>query len=373
MARNKETKNRNTGGQSSSSTVSNNKKPSTNANENVEECKTEAITIPVTTSSIDITESPEKNNNMDTEVVLFSIFDSTECRFSPTYTTKWIESKHQTLLEVDECTREDTIFIKRVCRDLTRPIKFNSLITCTNESLLPLLAKGKWINDEVVNSMMKILNYKHSVHTYPKKVYFAQTSLYHYLTDKNSNKFDSTGTPVKYPPDSKGFSSYDKIVIPLNHNNKHWSMCVIEPQTKLIYHIDSLQSDIRDETVKKHIQKYIQYEMKKSFLGHIDGGYLLLMKEWKVMFPPSISKKDIPQQIEAAGDCAIFTILFAEAFGFQSSLSSINQHIIDSTEFRMKLCKLILAFQQDIPIVIQSDEDESVVENITEKVSVRQC
>ena len=92
------------------------------------------------------------------------------------------------------------------------------------------------------------------------------------------------------------------------------------------------------------------------------------MKEWKVIFPPSISKKDIPQQISAAGDCAIFTILLAEALGFQTSLSSITQHIIDSAEFRMKPCKLLLSFKQDIPIVIQSDEDESDGENITEKV-----
>ena len=76
-------------------------------------------------------------------------------------------------------------------------------------------------------------------------------------------------------------------------------------------------------------------------------------------------ERDIPQQVVNGGDCGLFTILFAKAFGFQLGSTKITQHIIDSSMFRMKICKLLLCFKQDIPIVIHS---EDIIDNSIEKV-----
>jgi hypothetical protein len=121
---------------------------------------------------IDISESPEKSNSTDQDITYYDILEDNECPFNSIYTTSWITAKYSSLMQLCECTLQDSAFIRRVCHNDNRPIKFNSLITCVNQSLQSLLVPKMFINDEVVNSMMKILNYKHSVHEYSRNVFF---------------------------------------------------------------------------------------------------------------------------------------------------------------------------------------------------------
>ena len=310
-------------------------------------------------------DSPDKNETPDEQIEYYDIFKHPECLFDTSYSSNWVKARRQSLLDIDTSTVDDTELIKRLCTDPSKPLKFNSLIShnCNNATLIPLLGKTFWINDEVINSMMMIFNYKHSVHNYKQKVYFLQTSLYKYLSDENSNKLNSTGLLVKYPPDTRGFIDYDKIIVPLNHNNKHWSICIIEPNTKIVYHIDSIKNADRDKVVYDHIKNYILYETKKD-IEHMPDVVKTMMRKWKVKHPSHILEEDVPQQIIDGGDCGLFTILFAEAFGFQLGSTNITQHNIVSTHFRMKICKLLLCFKKDIPIIINTEDkviDDSVV------------
>ena len=327
---------------------------------------------PIVTSainSINLCHSPDNNETPDVQIEYYDIFEHPECLFDTSYSSNWVQARRQSLLDIDTSTVEDTELITRLCADLSKPLKFNSLIShnCNNKTLIPLLRKRKWINDEVINSMMMIFNYKLSVHNYKHKVYFLQTSLYKYLSDENSNKLTSTGSPVKYPPGSRGFSSFDKIIVPINHNNEHWSICIIEPNTKIVYHIDSIKDADGDKIVYKHIKKYIRYENAKG-IEHMPDLVQVLMRKWRVRFPTYMREDDVPQQIVEGGDCGLFTILFAEAFGFQLGYKNITQHNIDSTHFRMKICKLLLCFKQDIPIVIHSEDN--IIDNSIPRVSL---
>ena len=115
--------------------------------------------------------------------------------------------------------------------------------------------------------------------------------------------------------------SKDKIFIPVNISNKHWSLIVVNIQLKKIYYYDSLGWDGRislDSTLKwihdESNNKFYQYK-----LDHFN------FKEWKL-----IVVKDTPQQPNGY-DCGIYVIIFADLISKNNSLNSFSINLINRT------------------------------------------
>ena len=115
-------------------------------------------------NAIDLCESPY-NNKKDTEttemIKSFKFLCLNDCPFDTTYSKKWNTFNNETLLGLKRCSKEDVSFMEKV---LNQPIKveLSPMIDhlLTNDCLLTLFKKNKWVNDCIMNSFMHMIRYK---------------------------------------------------------------------------------------------------------------------------------------------------------------------------------------------------------------------
>ena len=108
--------------------------------------------------------------------------------------------------------------------------------------------KGSWINDEIVNS--GILS----------AITFAESSLGELVLFLRLGFFDSSNQVDKKMKYMKNWkidwaSKINSLLIPINHNNTHWTLMVVYPRLRRILHFDSIKSNnsIPDEKMVKFL------------------------------------------------------------------------------------------------------------------------
>ena len=78
-----------------------------------------------------------------------------------------------------------------------------------------------------------------------------------------SNSSDKESRWFKYPR-GRDFFSYDKIFLPINQRDNHWTLCVIDIRHRISYHYNSCvitEEDIEaDNKVMVNIEKSLDYE-----------------------------------------------------------------------------------------------------------------
>jgi len=94
----------------------------------------------------------------------------------------------------------------------------------------------------------------------------------------------------------------DLILIPINHNQMHWSAAVINFRDKRIESYDSMDPDnVNKEFLFRLLRSYLQDEHKEKKGRNFD------LSEWK-----DYGRTNTPRQ-ENGNDCGVFTMNFLES------------------------------------------------------------
>mmetsp|Transcript_60352 Transcript_60352/g.106070 ORF Transcript_60352/g.106070 Transcript_60352/m.106070 type:complete len:394 (-) Transcript_60352:70-1251(-) len=174
--------------------------------------------------------------------------------------------------------------------------KFNIDITV---SKISCLKPGTWLNDEVVNFYMCMLQER------DQKLCEAsngQRMPSHYFNSFFISKLlenrQYTYSNVKRWSKKFDVFAMDKIFMPVNLNNSHWVMAVVFVQKKEIHYYDSMSGN--GEFYMKSILRWLGDEANDKKIGSVNPS------EWTLT-----DEDPVPQQRNGY-DCGVFSILCAD-------------------------------------------------------------
>jgi sentrin-specific protease 1 len=194
-----------------------------------------------------------------------------------------------------------------------------------------------WLNDEVINFYMRLLQQRDDklVELEERKVsshYFSSFFIVKMYKWSNDVQGEYTYSYIKRW--TKNFNVFlkDKIFIPININNTHWTLIIVYIQLKIIRYYDSLMGrDIKNHMI--HVLKWLKDESKEKY----NNSYPVNDEEWQLIDQGEV---DLPRQSNGY-DCGVFIILYAD---FRSDNipwgNSFQQSEILS--YRKKICAAIL-------------------------------
>jgi Ulp1 family protease len=197
------------------------------------------------------------------------------------------------------------------------------------------LETGEWLNDEVINMYMGMLQEREMNRRLEGKsglaVHFFNTFFLNKLYT-NTGKYDCTDV-LKWTKPNKlkkwkrdNILCCDRLVVPV-HLPNHWTCAVIDLANEQIFYYDSMGA--KDKDICEALAKYVADEAKAKKNEDIDTS------EWPVEFPA------VPRQLNGV-DCGMFTILFAEYASRGASFSFSQAHI---EYFRVKvLCDIMQGY-----------------------------
>jgi len=201
--------------------------------------------------------------------------------------------------------------------------KFNVSFTVAD---LLTLRPNTWLNDEVVNFYMELLRarderlFEESNGTRRKSHYFnsffmsklLEGGVYCYGNVKRwSRKFD--------------IFSMDRVFIPINLNNTHWVLAVVDITQKEIHYYDSMSGG--GTKYLDAILKWLADEAKEK------KKMMLNTSEWSLFE----REEHVPQQMNGY-DCGVFSIVLAD---FLSDRLPLRYSQDDMAEFRNKIAAAI--------------------------------
>lgn len=198
------------------------------------------------------------------------------------------------------------------------------------------LQPSTWLNDEVINFYMEMLNDRNKAHH--KKSHFFNSFFVERLL-----KTDKKYTYTNVQRWSKKFDIFelDKIFFPINIDNMHWTLALVEPQLKLIHYFDSMRG--KGEFYMKGLMRWIKDEAKDSKRA---------TKGWPRMDPKEMDwelvshSNEIPQQGNSF-DCGMFTLIAAD---FLSDDLEFSYNQGNMPFFREKICYQIFKGELGYPL-----------------------
>ncbi|KAJ1434721.1 hypothetical protein B484DRAFT_303010, partial [Ochromonadaceae sp. CCMP2298] len=107
---------------------------------------------------------------------------------------------------------------------------------------------------------------------------------------------------------SKKFDFFhaEKVVIPINHSNKHWVLVVVFPQRKEVWFYDSM-SGVESKRYLGRISQFLEdlWKEKIQAVAMKEQGLVFNLSEWK------FEVADTPKQNNGY-DCGVFLIRYVE-------------------------------------------------------------
>ena len=171
--------------------------------------------------------------------------------------------------------------------------------TADSAKYCTLLDEYLLLNDEVINSYMKLLNALHLSQNDPPRFFATSTFLYPELQKfRRQSKETSRFTYEKFLPKDDDIVSYDKLVSPDNLFNMHWVLVVV---SLLSFEITIFNSSLKDDNDPIYIKIFNNFSR-------------LLRRIFECSDQMSMNQmvdKDIPQQ-KNDKDCGVFVCKFAK-------------------------------------------------------------
>lgn len=223
-------------------------------------------------------------------------------------------------------------FDGRIFADTKLVTKFNIDMTARK---LKALGNRKWLNDEIINFYMKSLQERNDVIMEVIKdqavyggSFFFSTFFFQQLNEKELYAFKNV---QRWTKNIDAFSR-SKIIIPLNINNDHWTLVVIDFKSQAFTYYDSLASKSSAVAMK-------WLDIAKRWLideAHHKGRdeHIKNIKDWKMEPAPA----GLPQQPNGY-DCGLYVIMYASYICDDLPLLSITQL---QSNFRTKVFAAIL-------------------------------
>ena len=178
-----------------------------------------------------------------------------------------------------------------------------------------------WLNDEIINVCMEMLQQRELKGTTSPRVYFV------------NSLFNTAPNPEIYGRkwfQNNNLSELQWLIFPANQTNFHWWSYYVDLNSKTIYDIDSMRKETVNEDYLKKIQKYLKFH---RFAEKEEGDF-------------KVEKLEVPSQNNGS-DCGVFTIMFAvyftdpEKFGDLNVLQKVQPNLCNSL-FRKRIGLYIL-------------------------------
>jgi sentrin-specific protease 1 len=171
-------------------------------------------------------------------------------------------------------------------------------------STIACLRQGAWLNDEVINFYMSLLDERNKRNLANKtlppaaklKIHFFNSFFYTKLIQNKGYCYADVKRWSKRA--NVDIISLDKVVIPVHVHGDHWCLAVINFQLKRFEYYDSLGG--RNSTCLKNLRQYVKDEAKEH--KKLDYNFA----GWTDYVPD-----DIPHQRNGC-DCGVFTAKFAD-------------------------------------------------------------
>jgi Ulp1 family protease len=201
--------------------------------------------------------------------------------------------------------------------------KFN--IKMTREKF-SCLRPGTWLNDEVINFYSNILEEYNIFQSNSKRMFHYLNS--HFYAALTSNGFLNFMDADKFIRKTDVLSKA-KLFIPVNINNVHWVLVVVNILEKQIMFFDSKYTIGRGLLYCGNVMKWIQHLAQKKKVKFVET-------EWEFFE----GAKGIPQQNNSY-DCGIFTLMYMEFLSRDFSL--LDLHCTEMEYWRKKIAMTILS------------------------------
>ncbi len=169
-----------------------------------------------------------------------------------------------------------------------------------HQSTLESMRPREWFNDDVITAYMALLQHSRA----GKKNVFMNTLFYGMYVSKYDPTYAKKSAAVRHPRVAgmtRRLKTTDpvQIFVPVNHNNTHWTLIVIDVKNKQVISLDSLNKERK--TPRREMLEWIERE-------HIVKGKPFNKKEWTTF------KANAPSQTNGY-DCGVFTCMFAAFLG----------------------------------------------------------
>lgn len=188
------------------------------------------------------------------------------------------------------------------------------------------LSPGTWLNDEVINFYMSILMERDEQMVQKKQK--QRTS--HYFNSFFFTKLLENGqynySNIKRWTRKFNIFEKEKIIIPVNLHNTHWTLLVIYMQKKEIHYYDSMSGS--GTVYLNAAERWIIDEGREKYSMTIDKS------EWKKFS----QENHVPQQRNGF-DCGMFTIMCAD---YISDDLPLTYSQAEMSEYRLKVGAAIL-------------------------------
>ena len=206
--------------------------------------------------------------------------------------------------------------IKHPPRDNLVADKYDLDITMAK---ITCLRDGVWLNSEVITFWLEWWceqvgagsQGREPTLTSNPKCWFANTYFFSRLTEDGSYNY----TAVRRWTDRVDVFSLDKVIIPINVNDEHWFLAVIDFRTKKTQVFDSMGSIHAD--VHNTLHRWLQDEHRNKHGSELDSA------EWGRQLNGAYA---VPRQLNGC-DCGVFTCLFAAYASLDLPFTFGQQHI----------------------------------------------
>ena len=144
---------------------------------------------------------------------------------------------------MDTLSRDDDLLINN---NFNSTKKIKNLVTKKNESVSKesfMRLKGKWLNDELINFFFMLLQQRDhklvKAEIFTKPSYFFSSFFYTKYTDNHCDYASVKSWRKKYQV-RMSFLNFERLFIPINVKEYHWSLVVVKPEEKEISYLGSL-------------------------------------------------------------------------------------------------------------------------------------
>lgn len=237
--------------------------------------------------------------------------------------TQLTDEEYSKIRDVFSFSADDTVLIE----------KFNTPIT---RRLLKCLDGCSWLNDEVVNFSMSMLQERDTKMCENFKERISSHYYNSFFMNKLMDSGDGTYNYNNVKRWSKKFNIFRKLKVfcPINLKNTHWTMLVMYLQEKRIEYYDSMGS--RGTRYLNGALQYLQDESIKVNESSFNPD------EWEL----TSTTHHVPQQ-ENGFDCGVFSIMYADFITDNLPLSFSQE---DMPFYRKKICANILRGSLNYPL-----------------------
>lgn len=224
-----------------------------------------------------------------------------------------------------------TIFDAEDAYELNANLTIGSFRKLNPEKLKQHRSGFNWLDDELINFYMAMLDDRdiEKSKKFPGRrhnLYF-QSFFYSKMYENNEYKYINVErwTISHFEKTSLTIFDLDKIFIPINTGNTHWTLAVVYVQEKKISYYDSFHG--AGSVRLNNIKNWIKDEAAKA---RIDFN----ISEWT-----TVDENSAPVQTNSV-DCGMFTLLVADYISDDLPLNYIKQK--DMKEHRIKMGAAIL-------------------------------